>query len=288
MSNGDTSSAEKDFGDSEHLAKDMEPEAALQRIRTAGSISISPDLFEKLYLQPRLGAAPKSGVRNIVGNPTPLGLCGFLLSLTPLSCDLMGWRGTGAASLNGAASIGCYYFFGGVLMIVSAVMEFICGNTFPCVVFASFGAFWLNWGVTLTPFYDIAGQYAEADGMPASAGPSTPTFLNAYAFIFLWMGVLCFIFLICSLRTNIAFFIIFFTLVMAFAFLAGAFWQLANGQMALGYRLVTAGGAFAFVTCLAGWWIFAALLLAAVDFPVPIPVGDLSGMIKGMSEKTKV
>lgn len=30
-------------------------------------------------------------------------LCGFLLSLTPLSCDLMGWRGAGG---NGAASTG--------------------------------------------------------------------------------------------------------------------------------------------------------------------------------------
>ena len=30
-------------------------------------------------------------------------LVGFLLSLTPLSCDLMGWRGAGG---NGAADIG--------------------------------------------------------------------------------------------------------------------------------------------------------------------------------------
>lgn len=33
----------------------------------------------------------------------------------------MGWRNAGA--LNGAADIGCYYFFGGVLMNVAAVME---------------------------------------------------------------------------------------------------------------------------------------------------------------------
>ena len=49
------------------------------------------------------------------------GLVGFLLSLTPLSNDLMGWRGANAQ--NGAASIGCYYFFGGVLMILAAILE---------------------------------------------------------------------------------------------------------------------------------------------------------------------
>jgi hypothetical protein len=31
----------------------MGSEAALRRIRTAGSISISPELFEKIYLNPQ-------------------------------------------------------------------------------------------------------------------------------------------------------------------------------------------------------------------------------------------
>lgn len=40
-------------------------------------------------------------------------------------------------------------------------------------------------------------------------------------------GLVCLIFLICSLRTNIVFFVIFLTLVCAFACLAGAYWNLA-------------------------------------------------------------
>jgi len=36
---------------------------------------------------------------------------------------------------------------------------------------------------------------------------------------------------------------------------------------------------------MAGWWIFAAIMLAALDFPIQIPVGDLSTAIKGYSEK---
>jgi hypothetical protein len=50
-------------------------------------------------------------------------LCGFLLSLTPLSCMLMGWRG---ASNSGASDVGAYFFFGGLLMILGSIGEVSC------------------------------------------------------------------------------------------------------------------------------------------------------------------
>lgn len=43
---------------------------ALKRIRTAGSISISPELFEKIYLSPQ--NAVKGDLRKTFANPTPL------------------------------------------------------------------------------------------------------------------------------------------------------------------------------------------------------------------------
>ena len=49
-----------------------------------------------------------------------------------------------------------------------------------------------------------------------------------------------------------------------------------------------AGGAFTFVTSLAGWWIFFAIMLASLDFPFSLPVGDLSHIVKGASEKQKI
>jgi hypothetical protein len=39
---------------------------------------------------------------------------------------------------------------------------------------------------------------------------------------------------------------------------------------------------------LSGWYIIAAQLLAAVDFPIQLPVGDLSTIIKGASEYTNI
>lgn len=50
----------------------------------------------------------------------------------------MGWRGSGG---DGVATIGVSYFFGGMLQIIGAVMEWIVGNTFPFVCFATFGKY---------------------------------------------------------------------------------------------------------------------------------------------------
>lgn len=91
----------------------------------------------------------------------------------------------------------------------------------------------------------MAGQ----DGNPGNPlGLQTPGFNASFAFFLVFMGasdsillphgkinwltcvcvgLVCFVFLICSLRTNIAFFLIFFSLVCAFSCLAAAYWNLA-------------------------------------------------------------
>ena len=45
-------------------------ETALKRLRTAGSLSISPELFEKIYLSPKNQVS--NNIRSTFGNPTPL------------------------------------------------------------------------------------------------------------------------------------------------------------------------------------------------------------------------
>jgi len=102
-----------------------------------------------------------------------------------------------------------------------------------------------------------------------------------------FQGVLCLVYMICALRTNMVFVGIFFTLVLAFGFLTGGYFYNAQGRTALAGKLIIGGGACAFVTCILGWWIFAAILLASLDFPFGLPVGDLSTMIKSASEKKK-
>jgi uncharacterized protein len=45
-------------------------DTALKRLRTAGSLSISPELFEKIYLSPKNQVS--NNIRSTFGNPTTL------------------------------------------------------------------------------------------------------------------------------------------------------------------------------------------------------------------------
>lgn len=53
-----------------YLHGGMDHDTALKRIKTAGSISISPELFEKIYLSPQNQV--KGELRKTFANPTPL------------------------------------------------------------------------------------------------------------------------------------------------------------------------------------------------------------------------
>ena len=98
------------------------------------------------------------------------------------------------------------------------------------------------------------------------------------------MGLMSFIYLICALRTNLVFIAIFFGLMMCFVLDTGAYWHLAGGNTDLGTKMQVASGAFLFLAVSAGWWIFFAQLLASVEFPFEVPVGDISHFIKPLSE----
>lgn len=92
-------------------------------------------------------------------------------------------------------------------------------------------------------------------------------------------------FAFCALRTNVVFFSALFTLIFAFATGAGAFWNLAEGNDAMGAKLSVASGALTFALTAMVWYLLFIQLLEAVDFPLTLPVGDLSQRIKGKNEK---
>lgn len=99
------------------------------------------------------------------------------------------------------------------------------------------------------------------------------------------MGFLCIVYCICAIRTNLVFVLIFFFLVPAFGCLTAAFFYIALGESTRPMTLIIAAGALVFVVNCLGWWIFAAILFASLDFPIQLPVGDLSHIVKGGSEK---
>ncbi|KAJ3491419.1 hypothetical protein NLG97_g5592 [Lecanicillium saksenae] len=238
------------------------------------SVTITNEMFEKLYLNP--ANRVKGDLRQTFANPTPLPLLGFLMASTPLGCALMGWRGAGG---GGAATIGTFYFFGGMLQVVGSILEWIIGNTFVYIVFGSFGSFWLAFAITLTPFYNAEGAFTANATTAAEKAAGVASFQASLAFFLVFMGLVVFMYLICSLRTNVVFFCIFLFLDIAFFLLAGAYWKAASGDMQAFQKLEVATGAFIFIFCIFGWYLLFVQLLRSVDFPLDLPVGDLSGRL---------
>jgi len=69
--------------------------------QTQTGVTISPELFEKLYLTPK---TPHIGDANKrFANPTPMGFVGFVISTFTFSMVTMGWGG--ADGLAGVAGI---------------------------------------------------------------------------------------------------------------------------------------------------------------------------------------
>jgi len=106
---------------------------------------------------------------------------------------------------------GAYFFLGGLMLTLGGIGEWILGNTFPAIVFTSFGGYWFTFGATLVPGYAAYASYATDPANPASG--MNPTFFASFAFFLVAMCMLCCVYCVAALRTNIAFFLIFLMLI---------------------------------------------------------------------------
>ncbi|KAB5518924.1 hypothetical protein GE09DRAFT_507279 [Coniochaeta sp. 2T2.1] len=134
------------------------------------------------------------------------------------------------------------------------------------------GGFFLALGATLTPGFGAQTPYMTSSGVLGAE------FYSSFGFFYLFVGLLSFVFLICSLRTNICLVVLFLAYTIAFPLLAAAEWTHAEGRLALSNRLTVGGGAACFVVSLCSWWALVGGLLQSVDFPFDLPMGDLSNV----------
>jgi len=103
--------------------------------------------------------------------------------------------------------------------------------------------------------------------------------INLAGFYLCFLGVLTFIYFLCSFRTNLVFLLIFLTLDIALWLLVGTYWRLAEGDTYVAGKLQYAAGAFTFTFCIFGWYLLIAILLQTLEFPFSLPVIDLSTYI---------
>ncbi|ORY77008.1 GPR1/FUN34/yaaH family-domain-containing protein [Protomyces lactucae-debilis] len=240
-------------------------------------------MFERLYLNPKNDT--ENTLRKLWGNPTPIALAGFLMALTPLSCVLMGWGG----ATSTVVLVPTFTWLGGLIMVVSGLLEFFLGNTFAALSFSTFGGFYLSFGTLLNPDNGIAAAYANSASATETFnnGGSTTGYLSGLALYCLWWGVLDFLYFIVSLRTNVTFALVFITIDIDLFLLAASYWQTTLGHTDLAQRLQVAAGAFGFLCSMTGFYLEASILFDTLDFPITLPLGDLSGWIKPKSVRQK-
>lgn len=115
------------------------------------------------------------------------------------------------------------------------------GNTFGATALSSYGGFWLSFAIALTPGgFEIAAQY-KGDG-----------FLSAFGFFLSGWFIFTTILLICTLRSTVAFFLLFFFLDLTFLLLSIGYYYPVDGSA--NPTIIKAGGYFGLFTAFVAWY----------------------------------
>ncbi|KAK1231317.1 hypothetical protein PQX77_005573 [Marasmius sp. AFHP31] len=234
------------------------------------SVALTPEQYERLFLEPG-GKAPAVGkLSKQFGNPTPLAIIVFTLCLAPTSCILLGWGGADPTSM--VTMLAPFYFQGGIGLLVSGVLEWVLGNTFSYVVFMLFGGFWLTFGALNDPSVGVVAAYA------GTGGAASPAFNAALMWYFAFFAVIAVMLFIASLRTNVVFAFIFTTLIVILVLFSASYGRMAAGDAIGAAKLSKAAGGVCLATTAAGLYLSFVLIFACVEMPFHLPVGDLSAV----------
>ncbi|CAI5756412.1 unnamed protein product [Candida verbasci] len=188
---------------------------------------------QKFLRHELMGAMTMNNPTNKFANPGPLGLCAFGIS-TFVLC-LINAQASGVTTPN--LAVGLAVFYGGTVQFLAGVWEFFVGNTFGFVALVSYGSFWLSWAAIYIPGFGVQAAYAED---PEQLKQAAGLFLTGFA-------IFTFMLMILTIRTNVAFFALFFCLFMTFVLLAA-------GDFTLNVGITRAGGVFGVITALIAFY----------------------------------
>lgn len=129
------------------------------------------------------------------------------------------------------------------------------GNTFGATALSSYGGFWIAYGILLTPNWNILGKGGPYDGTTLAAAGADPKMANSAVGFFLtgWF-IFTTILLLCTLRSTVMFFLLFFTLDLAFLMLACGEYATNNGAAKSAVQLTKAGGGFGMLAAFLAWY----------------------------------
>jgi len=190
------------------------------------------------------------------GNPAPLGLCAFALTTFVLSLTNANTRHVSTPNIV----VGLAYAYGGIIQLLAGMWEMAVGNTFGATALSSYGGFWISYGIIQTGGFGIVAAYEDPTNDPN--GHQLHAALGFYLiawFIFTFMMCLC------TMRSTLAFFSLFF-------FLDITFMLLAIGNFMMSDATIRAAGVFGLITAFIAWWNALAGLLDSTNSFFTVPV----------------
>ena len=168
-----------------------------------------------------------------IADPAPLGLAAFALTTFVLSVFNSGMIKTGDGVVLGLALA-----YGGIGQFAAGMWEFVKGNTFGAVAFASYGGFWISFWWLL--------NHVPADAKGNDLNHGIGVYLLAWAIFTAYM-------FIGSTRVSGAVAAVFLFLALTFLFLAlGKLTQSATATNSTG--LYKFGGWLGIITALLAWY----------------------------------
>jgi len=209
-------------------------------------------------------------------NPAPLGLSAFALTTFVLSLINLNTRGVSEPNIVVALAFG----YGGLVQLCAGMWEMAVGNTFGATALSSFGGFWLSFAIILTPGgFEIVSNYSTSTS-------HVNDFNNAFGFYLAGWFIFTTLLLICTLRSTVAFFTLFFTLDLAFLMLSlGHLYSDSTG--ANNAHLIKAGGVFGILAAFAAWYNALAGMADESNSFFVIPVAHFPWSVKGRERRAK-
>ncbi|CCX31406.1 GPR1/FUN34/yaaH family-domain-containing protein [Pyronema domesticum] len=240
---------------------------------TAAALNGAPLDRQQTIMMPAFGGAfqpaPYKQSFRKFANPAPLGLCAFALTTFVLSLI----NAQAHDVTVPAVVVGLAYAYGGFVQLLAGMWEMAVGNTFGATALSSYGAFWIAWAIIQTDGFGIVSKY---DGDKADLNYAVGFFLAGW-FIFTFMCLLC------TFKSTLAFFALFFFLDITFLLLTIAHFKLEDGHVHVG--LNKAAGIFGLITAFIAWWNALAGMLEKSNSFFTVPVMHFPWSEKVKAEK---
>lgn len=168
-----------------------------------------------------------------LGNPSPLGLAAF--SMTTFVLSMYNAQAMGIQIPNVVVGLACFY--GGAVQFLAGVYEFLVSNTFGATALTSYGAFWVSYAAINIENFGIVSAY----------GDDETQLENAIGFFLLAWGMFTFMLFLVTMKSTVAFALLFFSLFLTFILLAG-------GAFSGKVGVTRAGGVVGVITAFIGFY----------------------------------